>query len=78
MNLLSLSLECLTSLIKSLPQGSDLFIPLVPTLSALLLAWGPGLSSVQFLWDEAKGVAPSFPYLVAVTVLAAGLILLIS
>ena len=42
---------------------------------ALLLARGPGLSSVQFLWDEAKGVAPSFPYLVAVTVLAAGLIL---
>ena len=35
MNLLSLSLECLTSLIKSLPQGSDLFIPLVPILSAL-------------------------------------------
>jgi 4-amino-4-deoxy-L-arabinose transferase-like glycosyltransferase len=42
---------------------------------ALLLAWGPGLASVQFLWDEAKGVAPSFPYLVVVTVLAAGLIL---
>jgi hypothetical protein len=29
------SLECLTSLVKSLPQGSDLFIPLVPILSAL-------------------------------------------
>ena len=47
MNLLPLSLECLTSLdceaiklslsalVKSLPQGSDLFIPLVPILSAL-------------------------------------------
>jgi len=29
------ALECLTSLCKSLPQGSDLFIPLVPILSAL-------------------------------------------
>lgn len=28
-------LECLTSLCKSLPQGSDLFIPIVPILSVL-------------------------------------------
>jgi len=41
----------------------------------LLLLWGPGLASVQIFWDEAKGVAPSFPYLFATTVLAAGLIL---
>ena len=30
------ALECLTSLVKSLPQGSDLFIPLVPILSVLV------------------------------------------
>lgn len=42
MNLLPLSLECLISLVKSLPQGSDLFIPLVPIL--FVLVWmGKGL-----------------------------------
>ena len=42
---------------------------------ALLLAWGPGLASVQFLWDEARETVPSFPYLAAATALAAGLLL---
>ena len=41
----------------------------------LLLAWGPGLASVRWFWDEAKEAVPSFPYLLAATVLAAGLIL---
>ena len=40
----------------------------------LLLAWGPGLGSVRFFWDEAKEAAPSFPYLFAVTGLAVGLL----
>lgn len=33
---LPLALECLTSLVRSLPQGSDLFIPLLPILSGLI------------------------------------------
>lgn len=41
----------------------------------LLLAWGPGLASVRWFWDEAKEAVPSFPYLLAAMVLAAGLIL---
>jgi len=32
---LPLALECVISLVKALPQGSDLFIPLLPILSAL-------------------------------------------
>jgi hypothetical protein len=40
----------------------------------LLLLWGPGLASVRWFWDEAKEAVPSFPYLVAATVLAAGLL----
>ena len=41
----------------------------------LLLAWGPGLGSVRFFWDEAKEAVPSFPYLFAVTALTLGLML---
>ena len=41
----------------------------------LLLLWGPGLASVQFFWDEAREAVPSFPYLAAATLLAAGLLI---
>ena len=41
----------------------------------VLLAWGPGLGSVRFFWDEAKEVVPSFPYLLGATGLAVGLAL---
>jgi 4-amino-4-deoxy-L-arabinose transferase-like glycosyltransferase len=40
----------------------------------LLMAWGPGLAAVQLFWQEAKEAMPSFPYLAAATILAAGLI----
>jgi len=41
----------------------------------LLLAWGPGLASVRWFWDEAKEAVPSFPYLAAATILAIGLLI---
>jgi len=41
----------------------------------LLLAWGPGLAVVPYLWDEARDAAPSPAYLLVATVLAVGLIL---
>ena len=40
----------------------------------LLLAWGPGLALVPFLWEEAKDALPSFTYLLVATILAVGLI----